>query len=116
MKTLKIIDVAGQIIVTMVAIFLWNDMSFFIFYFGVGAWQVISCLVHAVVVPRRLRNESRKTYEVTLVVVLIFGWFILLGMLYIGIIMATWYMATCCVEVNSILKHKRRKWFEYNPL
>lgn len=112
MKTLKIIDLAGQIIVTLVAIFLWNETSFFIFYFGIGGWQVVSCLVHALVVPRRLRNESRKIYEVTLVVVLMFGWLILFGMLYIGIIMAAWYMVTCGIEVNRMLKHKRRRWFE----
>jgi hypothetical protein len=99
MKTFKLIDITGQLILTIIALYLRDFTGFMVFYFGVGGWQVISCLVHVLAMPRSERNASRRAYEWTLIVVLLIGVLIAYVMIFIGAIMALWYCITCIAEM-----------------
>lgn len=75
-----------------------GGVAFFYGLFIVGGWQVLSCLVHLLAVPKSIRGGSRQVYEWALLFSLTAGWLILYFYLYIGPAMALWYFITCLVE------------------
>lgn len=54
-------------------------LGFLVFYFLLGAWQAISCLVWRFATPRGKRGTGRIIYEIALLIVLVVS--ILLGSL-----------------------------------
>jgi hypothetical protein len=120
MKWFKLFDIGIQVIMTLVAIVTMHDKGFFIFYFGVGGWQVFSCLVHLTVYDAEARSKTRRKYEKLL------GWVLGIGavsgalaymdidagiailfgegciMLVGGIAMAIWYWTDCFVETTKL--------------
>jgi hypothetical protein len=120
MKWLKIIDVTVQVAIAFIALIIWNQYSFAAFYFVLGGWQVLSCLVHFMVYPSSERSGSRRAYEKTLAWVVgiaaassLIGYagieagFILLFllgcvMLFGGVLMAIWYCVDCFAEIKHL--------------
>lgn len=70
MKWFKLFDIGIQVMITIVAIVCFNRMSFSIFYFGLGGWQVLSCFIHFMVYDSIKRDRQRRAYERFLVWVL----------------------------------------------
>ncbi len=120
MKPFKIIDVTVQVALAFVALLLWNEYSFVVFYFVLGGWQVLSCLVHLAVYGRQERSRGRRAYEKTLAwvagiaaasaiigyagIVAAFMALFMLGcvMLLGGVIMAIWYCIECFMEIQDL--------------
>ncbi len=120
MKSFKLLDIGIQVILTIVAVVIFNEKSFAVFYFGLGAWQVFSCLVHLAVYRYPERNRSRRRYEKVLAVVLgtaagagvlayldfepavYFLYAEALVMVVGGMGMAVWYFGNCVVEIRNL--------------
>lgn len=120
MKWFKLLDIGIQVMLTIVAVVIFNDKSFALFYFGLGGWQVFSCLVHLAVYRHTERSRSRRKYEKVLAVVLgtaagagvlayldfepavYFLYAEALVMVVGGMGMAAWYFGNCIVETRNL--------------
>lgn len=113
MKYLKLFDVLGQALVTIYLLLVCtlND-RFFHWLLIMGGWQVLSCLVHFFTIRYADRNESRRGYEVTLLIIVSIAvplfplLFILL--LYLGPAMVIWYWLICLYETSYLFFWRRR--------
>jgi hypothetical protein len=87
-----------------------DDEQFFVAYFMVGGWQVLSVIVHFFYkAPYNIR--MRKIYLISLgIVLLIMGLSIpsdgiiiaLLGLLFVSPVMAIYYLITCIKETQAL--------------
>ena len=120
----KLADIILQVLALLVPVVLCiTDVPFDIFYsyFSVGAAQVVSCVINKLFLDPDYRADGRRTYEITLLLVL--GLFLLLwvgylvwndivgvygifavAMLFIGPIMAIAYVLTTLTELITIKK------------
>jgi heme/copper-type cytochrome/quinol oxidase subunit 4 len=109
MKKFKIIDlwvsiifITGFAIVTIIN----RDSTFMLGYFVVGAWQVISMLVHVYYHSFTEKKSSRRTYHwitfISLITMPIGSFWILL---YTAPFMAVFYTGLCFYEVRKM--HQR---------
>jgi hypothetical protein len=132
MKYFKLFDAGIQAMITVVAIVLFNRYSFGLFYFGLGGWQVFSCLVHATVYKREERSIMRRKYEKVLVGVLgiaaasggvgllgIEAGYLVLGfeaclMLVGGLAMAIIYWTECLTEIRKLFDGEKMNRFDDN--
>ncbi len=112
MKQYKTIDFYGSIIL-MVAFAIISlirmDGTFIIGYFVVGAWQVVSMIVHTVNKWFTENRGKRKIYHTIVAVVLVFGFlavvvkaismYIMIVMLFAAPVMAIYYTWICYKEL-----------------
>ena len=89
-----------------------DDEQFFIGYFTVGGWQVLSAIAHFFY-KAPYNTRMRKIYLITLgIVLLIMGLSIptdgiivaLVGLLFFSPVMAIYYLVTCIRETQALEK------------
>ena len=130
MKTLKnwkLVDIWGQIVMLSVPIifgFLIDNFDivnnwgyYLIALLSVGAWQVISCLIHLPLMKKIWIARSRVGYNIALLILLIVAllstvmiysdrseaiFYELFALIGIGIILGIWYFCNTVVEYNKI--------------
>jgi len=118
MKTFKIADCIVQLLLIFGALFInlvlkpgTVDESFFMSYFLVGSWQIISLIVH-LFFPGEYKVELRRLYSILLLltaVVFLIGLFssgllinVLFGLLYWSPLLAILYLITCILEIKKL--------------
>jgi len=111
MKQLKQVDffISTGLIIAYVIIILIEPKKSFINngyliqgYFVVGAWQIISMIVHVVFKNRQALSSIRKTYNwitVVCIVTMPMGFVMLAILLYAAPLLATFYTGICGFEV-----------------
>lgn len=130
MKTFKRLDFLVQITMFFIwiplFIFSRNNMGFLYFYFVVGGWQLLSCLIHGIYSQNFYPVKARKHYLVTLLVVVILGIIsfasvlvpflgsiaplffpFAFGSLFFTPLMAVWYCYICHKEIKLF---EQREW------
>ena len=87
-----------------------DDEQFFVAYFIVGGWQILSVIVHFFY-KAPYNTRMRKIYLISLgIVLLIMGLSIptdgiiiaLLGLLFVSPVMAIYYLITCIKETQAL--------------
>ena len=117
MKGIKKADciIQGLLIVTglilaLTAEHVMDDEQFFVAYFIVGGWQVLSVIVHFFY-KAPYSTWRRKIYLIALgIVLLITGLsipaggiiFVLVGLLFVSPVMAVYYLITCIKETQAL--------------
>ena len=122
MKTYKQIDlITGCVlIITSILLMVFSKMDFyFLGYFVVGGWQLISAIAHRLLRKHYIYTGYRKIYEVLLVILLTTGvisYFILetsqgelfilflYALLYFGPLIAIYYQIVCFIEYRRLTK------------
>lgn len=122
-KIWKALDIVGQILCVWLPLQRDGGMDasedeIFVMYFIIGAWQVVSFMVHRATKVKSEENIARGLYGATLIVIficsvliaiLVFvtdGLLIVLyamGMMFAGPIMAVFYFMICVVEFIYLL-------------
>jgi hypothetical protein len=107
---IQIVLIVAGLILGLTAKRVLDDEQFFIGYFAVGGWQVLSVIVHFFYkAPYNIR--MRKIYLITLgIVLLILGLSIptdgiivaLVGLLFFSPVMAIYYLVTCIRETQAL--------------
>lgn len=114
MKTLKLIDFGGQVVLIAASLFLLAMGSEFAYfgYFIVGGWQLLSSVAHGLLKDKYFAAKGRRYYLQTLFWVFILGiisipvWiFYGFGLLIVSPFLAIWY-ATICYNENELLEQK----------
>lgn len=135
MKTtllLKQSDIALQILCLLTPILytiITSDSGFlFAIYFAVGAAQIISCFANKLYLEDTLRSNSRKTYEIVLLITMVIGLIVgggllispafgggvyiyLIALLFISPFLAIWYGFISFAETNYVKKLANRKMY-----
>ena len=129
MKTLRIIDLLGQMILCLSALVFGileisgHSELFFYFYFIVGAWQISSMLIHHFFIRPTLFHDHRDTYAKMSLIVLVIGiicaalvyvspgFIFLLGLYLFGLllyspVLAFFYFYICWREYGLIIKRE----------
>lgn len=121
MKTYKLIDLWGNLAIIlpiiMVSIYRIDASVLFVFYWLIGGWHLLSCIVHFVLKPKYIASPLRKVYEAILLmiiflVVICWGfealqvdnplWYALaLGGIFISPFLAIFYVILCYKEVYT---------------
>ncbi|MBP7556634.1 MAG: hypothetical protein KA821_10240 [Chitinophagaceae bacterium] len=109
----KKIDILGQLILILaglISVSVSRDLDFLIFYVLVGAWQLLSCAIHALYRHSWYLLKQRRSYywwlllSVILLATLFMGSiFSGLAMLVLGVVLAFWYMSICIREFKLLL-------------
>ena len=115
MKTLVKIDFYGQasIIVLSILLAFAYRLGFFAgIYFGLGAWQLVFCLLY--LLSGKSKSTARKVYEILLLGTLLFVslaffdhgsvYAVLFGMLFIGPVMSLFNFAIVLRDFNALGK------------
>lgn len=108
MKYLKLTDLLGQTLVTLYLLLFYPESGtgFFLWLFIMGGWQVLSCGLHVLFIRHSDRTDSRKGYEIALLVVVVAGVplfpVIFMILLYLGPLLAAWYWFTCLYETSHL--------------
>ncbi len=110
----KRIDFYGQLILMVSFLLLTTLLSFdYVFggYFVVVGWQFISALIHYFGRNHLLRNHLRKTYEISLIVIIVLGLsatvvsyisvYYLLFLVWGTPLLAVWYCYITLVELKT---------------
>jgi hypothetical protein len=120
MKTIKSFDLAAQLFLITggVLLCLLRPDHFYIAYFLVGGWQVLSCLAH-LFYPHYYPYSGRKSYLWVLLFVIFVGLICLLipesiisylfCLLIFSPIMAVWYAFVCYKEVKL---YQQKEWIQ----
>lgn len=129
MKIFKSIDLIVQLFtIVLGVVFGLIHMEYgFYFYFIVGGWQVLSCLIHAVFPQYYNKVKDRRRYLITLLVLVISSFLLFLGfyfefepllaliipfgfiLLLISPIMAIWYCYICYRELKL---YQQKEWIQ----
>lgn len=102
--------IAAGLIMVLTAKRVLDDEQFFIAYFMVGGWQVLSVIVHFFY-KAPYNTKMRKIYLIALGIVLlitalalptdnIIG--VLAGLLFVSPVMAVYYLITCIKETQAL--------------
>ena len=119
MKLFKWIDLWGQVAIlagSLLYVITTHNGEFFIPYFTVGGWQVLSLAIHSFFTESWLSTNARRSYGLTILWTAIIGilswltvyleWSLLLvylfALLAISPAFAIWYFNICLKEWRSI--------------
>jgi hypothetical protein len=117
MKTIKLIDTWGSILL-ITGFTIWSliaqDETFFIGYFVVGGWQLLSMIVHSMAGWFMQKGGHRRIYENIVIIILtltVLGfivhpilWVLAVTMLFAAPVMAIIYTCICYEEVYIKMK------------
>ncbi len=130
MLSFKKVDAYAQVLLIVAGIIfsivMQNDISilnvslqgdvFFLSYFVVGGWQVLSALIHLFGFNTKPKLEGRKWYLFTLLFLVITGLLsivtsdlvivYLFGLLFISPLLAVWYCVICFLELRLWEQYK----------
>ena len=115
MRTFKMIDCFLQAVLIGLALVLGlrqygKGDDFFLWYFLVGGWQVLSVIVHFFSYTPVQKSLLRRIYLITLALVIVIlvvstaGFVIeaLFGLLFFSPLMAIYYLVTCIIETKRL--------------
>jgi hypothetical protein len=129
MKMFRLIDSIAQSALILAGIYfgiknlISSEDLFFIFYFIVGSWQIVSMLIHYFFIRPTLLYEHRQLYAKTILFVFITGFVVVIlsnfipqvflflflylyGLLIFAPVLAFFYLYICWKEYSLIVKRE----------
>jgi hypothetical protein len=120
MRLIKTIDFRAQLLLIIAGVLFCaiNLNSFYVSYFIVGGWQVLSCLTHFFL-PHFYPYSGRKIYLLVLLLLAMLGIIALLSpafilpylfiLLFISPLMAIWY---CFISYKEVKLLQQKEWIQ----
>jgi|GEM_PF-701026 len=129
-KIWKALDIVGQILCVLVPMLRMSrytsEDDFFLIYFLIGAWQVVSFMAHKA--TKENDNTARSLYGFLLLMIIVCGILCtvtmvptgglsivlyMMVMMFAGVVMAVYYFVICVVEFIYLFFSEQRKTTDY---